>query len=250
VRQEAGLSVAVKRISEVIDALAEAPQGATALEIATRLGMGRQAATRLLDAMVAIRLADKEPASRRYLLGLHVYSWGSAAVGRFVPPIYLRYELAELAEEVQHPVFYSVLDGAFVVTIERTQRRGRQTLTIPDFRRNPWHATSSGRVIAAFSPAGRLKELLQESGAPSRKTAEEDFETIRRDGFAASDAIRGDGYALAAPVLNESGEATAAIGIGVNKYVAEERALITSKLLDLASRASFSAGYGAPLINA
>ena len=244
------MSVAVKRISEVIDALAEAPQGATSFEISSRLQMGRQAATRLLDAMVGMGLADKDPTSRRYQLGLHMYSWGSAAVARFVPPVYLRYEIAELADEIQHPIFYSLLDGGSVVTIERTQRRGRQTLTIPDFRRNPWYTTSSGRVIAAFSPLTQLKALLRQAAQAENNGLEDDIEAIRRDGFAASEAVRGDGYALAAPVLNESGEATAAIGIGVNKHVAEERVLITSKLLDLASRASFSAGYGAMLLNA
>ena len=218
------MSVAVKRISDVIEALADAPQGATSLEVASRLRMGRQAAARLLDAMVANGMADKDLASRRYLLGLHVYRWGSAAAARFVPPIFLRYEVAELAEDVQHPVFYAVLDGGDVVTIERTQRRGRQTLTIPDFRRNPWHATSSGRVLAAFSPPSQLRELLRQAGVPALKAIDEDLDAIKREGFAASEAVRGDGYTLAAPVLDESGQATAAIGIGVNKQVAEERA--------------------------
>ena len=41
-----------------------------------------------------------------------------------------------------------------------------------------------------------------------------------------------------------------AIGIGVNKQVAEERVLITRKLLDTASRVSSNTGYGAMLLNA
>jgi IclR family transcriptional regulator, KDG regulon repressor len=244
------LSVAVKRISDVIEVLAESPQGATSLEVATSLGMGRQAASRLLDAMAVSGLAEKDESTKRFRLGFRMYRWGSAAAARFLPPMFLRYEIAELAEEIQHPVFYAVLDGTYVLTIERTQRRGRSTLTIPDFRRNPWNATSSGRTLAAFQPPAELEKLLEIPNLPSRKEIEEDFETIRRQGFASSELTQREGYTLAAPILDEAGKATAAIGIGVNKLIVEEREIITRRLIDTANRVSSNAGYSAMLLNA
>jgi DNA-binding IclR family transcriptional regulator len=243
------LSVAVKRVSDVIEVLSESPLGVTAAEVAATLRIGRQAASRLLDAMVASGLAEKDEPSRRFRLGLRLYRWGSAAVSRFAPPVYLRYEIAELAEEVQHPVFYAVLDGTQVVTIERTQRRGRHTLTTPDFRRNPWHATCSGRVLAAFAGKADLERLLQEPGLPEREAIDDDLETVRRQGYAGSPA-RVEGFTLAAPVLDEAGTASAAIGIGINKLLADEREVVTRKLLETASRVSSNAGYGASLLNA
>jgi IclR family KDG regulon transcriptional repressor len=248
---EGDLSVAVKRISDVIEVLAEAPQGATYPEVAASLKLGRQAVSRLLDAMVLNGLAEKDETSKRYRLGLRMYRWGSAAVARVVPPPYVRYEIAELAEEVLHPVFYAVLDGAHVVTVERTARRGRQTLTSPDFRRNPWYATSSGRALAAFLAPAVLETLLQgeERDRPARKVMEDDLESVRHQGYAASDPVR-EGYTLAAPVLDETGLSVAAIGIGVNKQVPDEREVIIQKLLDTANRVSSHAGYGALLLNA
>jgi DNA-binding IclR family transcriptional regulator len=245
------LSVALKRISDVVEVLAEAPQGATSLDVASTLKMGRQAVSRLLDAMVLNGLAEKDEASKRYRLGLRMYRWGSSAVTRFVPPPFVRYEIAELAEEVLHPVFYAVLDGTHVVTIERTARRGRQTLTSPEFRRNPWYATSSGRALAAFLQHAALENLLQEEEPerPSIKAIEGDLENIRRQGYAASDPVR-EGYTLAAPVLGETGISLAAIGIGVNKHIPDEREVIIHKLLDTANRVSSHAGYSALLLNA
>ena len=74
------MSVAVKRISDVIDILEGAPQGVTSQEVAAALRLGRQSAGRLLDAMVEQGLAEKDLVSRRYRLGLRIYRWGSAAV--------------------------------------------------------------------------------------------------------------------------------------------------------------------------
>ena len=244
------MSVAVKRFSDVIEVLAESPHGATSAEVATTLGLGRQSAARMLSAMVANGLAVKDATSRRFRLGLRTYRWGTAAVARFVPPVFLRYEIAELADEIQHPVFYAVLDGNEVVTIERTQRRGRQILTIPEVRRNPWHSTSSGRALAAFQPEAETTSLLQKPGLTSRQEIEADLEQIRHQGYAASEAVRIEGYTLAAPVFDETGAAISAIGIGVNKHVPEEREVITRKLLETASRASSNAGFHAALLNA
>jgi DNA-binding IclR family transcriptional regulator len=244
------LSVAVKRLSDVIEVLAESPQGATAQELAATLGLGRQAAARLLSAMAANRMADKDAESRRYRLSLRMYRWGSSAVARFVPAIGVRYEIAELAEVVQHPVFYAVLDGPDVVTVERTQMRGRQMLTSPDFRRNRWFATSSGRVLTAFQHDSRVRALMTVPDLPSRRDLEAELEQIRRQGFAASEAVRVEGYTLAAPIVGENGTAVGAIGIGVNKHVTEEREIITRKLLDTASRVSSTVSLRASVLNA
>lgn len=240
------MSVAVKRISDVLEVLSQAPQGVTALDVAAKLNMGRQAASRMLDAMVAADLAEKDEVSKRYRLGLRLYRWGSAAVGRFIPPPFIRYEISELAEELLHPVFYGVLDDGHVVTVERTARRSRQTLTTPDYRRNHWSATSSGRALVAFLPVAEREALLKEDHGewPSKKALSDDLELIRRQGYASSDAVR-EGYTVAAPVLDESGVARAAIGIGVNKHIAEEREVIIRKLIDTAHRVSSNTGYGA-----
>ncbi len=239
------MSVAVKRISDVLEVLAETPLGATSMDVATKLKMGRQSASRLLDAMVGADLADKDETSKRYRLGLRMYRWGSTAVARFVPPPFARYEIAELAEEVNHPVFYAVLEGSYAVTVERTARRGRQTLASPDYRRNHWSATSSGRAIVAFLAPAEIASLLGQGHGDwlSKEALAEDLDSVRRQGYASSDAVR-DGYTLAAPVLDETGFASAAIGIGVNKYVAEERDVFLRKLLDTSNRVSANVGYG------
>jgi DNA-binding IclR family transcriptional regulator len=241
------LSVAVNRISDVLEVLSQSPQGVTAPEVASTLSMGRQASSRMLDAMVAADLAEKDDVSKRYRLGLRLYRWGSTAVSRFIPPPFVRYEIAELAESVLHPVFYSIRDGSHMVTVERTVRRGRQTMTTPDYRRNPWSATSSGRALVAFLPPGERNALIKIApGDWSSEALSENLETVRRNGYASSDAVR-EGYTLASPVLDERGLATAAIGIGVNEYVAEEREGILRKLLDTVHRVSSNSGY-VPLI--
>src|SRR5688500_13191362 len=126
------LSVAVHRISEVLDAVASNPQGTTASEVASQLKVGRQAIVRLLDSMVLEGIATKDELTKRYRLSLKTYDWGTRAVAPYLPPFYLRQELANLAREVRHPVFYCILDASDVVTLERTDGLGDGSVTIPN----------------------------------------------------------------------------------------------------------------------
>ena len=83
------LSVAVHRISEVLDAVASNPQGTTASEVASQLKVGRQAIVRLLDSMVLEGIAKKDELTKRYRLSLKTYDWGTRAVAPYLPPFYL-----------------------------------------------------------------------------------------------------------------------------------------------------------------
>src|SRR5687768_11950403 len=69
------LSVAVHRISEVLDAVASNAQGTTASEVASQLSVGRQAIVRLLDSMVLEGIATKDELTKRYRLSLKTYDW-------------------------------------------------------------------------------------------------------------------------------------------------------------------------------
>jgi DNA-binding IclR family transcriptional regulator len=238
------LSVAVQRISEVLDAVAANPQGATASEVASVLDTARQAIVRLLDSMVLEGVAVKDETTKRYRLSLKTYDWGSRAVAPYLPPFYLRQEIANLAGEVRHPVFYCVLDGADVVPLERTDRLGDGSVTVPNsgrVGRTHWAQSAWGKVLVAFTRPEE-RELLLDRNPTERDELRRELEEIRRQGYAERQ-ITADRMTMAAPILNSDGFTSGALAIGINNYSAHQHEDLLRRLLGVATRASYDAGY-------
>src|SRR5437867_4311108 len=150
------MSVAVRQFKNVMDVITRTAEGATASEVAAALNMGRQAAVRLLDAMVREGIAHKDPGLRRYRVGLMVYEWGTKAVVPHLPSPIVRQEIATLAEALQVSVFYTVLEGTLAIALERTDRVGSLLITVPHYshRAGPFHWSGApwGKLLAAFLP--------------------------------------------------------------------------------------------------
>ena len=241
------MSVAVQRISEVLDAVASNPQGATASEVAAQLNAGRQAIVRLLDSMVVQGVARKDEVTRRYCLSLKTYDWGSRAVAPFLPPFYLRQEIANLAREVRHPVFYCILDASDVVPLERTDGLGDGSVTVPNsgrVARTHWSQSPWGKALVAFASPDDRERLLaaedQSSGDANELRAE--LDTIRRQGYAERQ-VTADRLTMAAPILNSDGFISGVLAIGINNYSADLHEDFLRRLLGVATRASYDAGY-------
>jgi len=240
------LSVAVHRISEVLDAVASNPQGTTASEVASKLNVGRQATVRLLDSMVLEGIAKKDELTRRYRLSLKAYEWGSRAVAPFLPPFYLRQELANLAREVRHPVFYCILDASDVVTLERTDALGDGSVTVPNsgrVARTHWSQSPWGKALVAFAPPeARERLLVQSKSAEQGHELTAELESIRRQGYAEHQTTA-DRMTMVAPILNGEGFTSGAIAIGINNYSPDLHDDFLRRLLSVATRASYDAGY-------
>jgi IclR family pca regulon transcriptional regulator len=241
------LSVAVRRISEVLDAVASNPQGTTASEVASQLNLGRQAVVRLLDSMVLEGIAKKDELTKRYRLSLKTYDWGSRAVAPYLPPFYLRQELANLAREVRHPVFYCILDASDVVTLERTDALGDGSVTVPNtgrVARTHWSQSPWGKALVAFAPPDVRESLLVAANTTADAVHEltAELDSIRRQGYAERQTTA-DRLTMAAPILNGDGYTSGAIAIGINNYSPDLHDDFLRRLLSVATHASYDAGY-------
>lgn len=189
-------------------------------DIARRLGVAKSTAHRLLTSLSARGLTDKNPETGHYRLGLHLFELGQLAGDR----MRLRRTAAPLLEELRQltgcTVHLGVADGSNVIYIERLEPlRGMPSMTAIA-RRMPSHCTSSGKVIAAFDPeAARARK---EAGFPALTNSsirtEADFDRvraeIRRKGVATNVGEAMVGFSsVAAPVLDSSGRARAAISL-------------------------------------
>lgn len=189
-------------------------------DIARRLGVAKSTAHRLLTSLCARGLADKNPETGQYRLGLHLFELGQLAGQR----MRLRRTAMPLLEELRQrsgsTVHLAVASGSDVLYLERLETLRGMQLFGGIGRRLPSHCTSSGKVIAAydsdFARARRAAGFPALTEVSLRNAGDYDraLVDIRRRGVATNRGEASAGLAsVAAPVLDASGRAKAAISL-------------------------------------
>jgi IclR family transcriptional regulator, acetate operon repressor len=140
----------VDRAVTVLEILAR--QGdAGVTEIATELGVHKSTASRLVGALVHRGLVDQVGDRGKYRLGLGMIRLAGAAAARIDLPQAAGPVCELLADEFGETVNVAVLDEGHAINI--CQGLGRAAISSFNWigRRTPLHATSSGKVLLAFS---------------------------------------------------------------------------------------------------
>jgi DNA-binding IclR family transcriptional regulator len=219
---EGGRDGGVKSVTaalDVLDCFIDADELGVS-DIARRLGVAKSTAHRLLTSLCARGLADKNPETGQYRLGLHLFELGQLAGHR----MRLRRTAMPLLEELRQAsgctVHLAVASGTDVLYLERMETLKGMQLFGGVGRRLPSHCTSSGKVIAAYD--SDFARARKSAGFPaltdvSIRTAV-DYERalidVRRRGVATNMGEALAGLAsVAAPVLDASGRAQAAISL-------------------------------------
>lgn len=212
-------------------------------DIARRLGVAKSTVHRLLTTLCARGLAEKNPETGMYRLGLHLFELGQLAQDR----MRLRKTALPLLEELRQisgcTIHLAVPEGADAVYVERLETLHGMRLMTSVGRRWPSHATSSGKVMAAYNPDYAAARKASGFPAQTMKTisTESQFDRtlaeIRRLGVAVSNGEAQVGLAsVAAPVLDGFGRARAAISLVGPAHELGEVVGRRARLLTVASR--------------
>jgi DNA-binding IclR family transcriptional regulator len=239
---------AAQRVTQVIKAIVESPRGITAVEAAGAIGLSRTASLRLLESMVVAGILSKEEDSRRYDLSLEVLQWASRVAARYQPSAAARHEMTQLADKSGYQVIYSVVDKDSVVILEATEDLTAQVTTRPAWSRTYWATSTTGTLIVAFSEQRTIDRLLAEftNSKPASVWPENEMRTLlddlRQQGYA-DRQLRPDSTTVAAPILNYSGYAVAALGLLIKDSDSGEKARSLELLKATAERCSSFLGY-------
>jgi IclR family pca regulon transcriptional regulator len=138
--------------------------------------------------------------------------------------------LQQLSDETGHTVNLSILDGGYIVYIERCRasRPGQREidLNLHIGARLPAYCTAMGKAMLAFLPEDRLAAILEEveltERGPNTITDEAAFRAelagIRKSGIAVNDEELAYGLrSIAAPISARSGEVVAALNLAVHR---------------------------------
>lgn len=196
----------------------ETPLGVSRL--ADLMGINKSNAHRLLSALVAAGFAETVQPRGSYVPSLKLWRLGAQIVARLDVKAIAAPHLARLVTETQETANLAVLDGPFMVYIDRveTDMYVRAYNRIGD--RHPAHCTGTGLVLLAHAKEDVLTQAFAEM-RPFTPTTVTDpvslvarLEEVRRQGFAVTRSEFRPGInSIAAPVRGAHGRVVAALGL-------------------------------------
>lgn len=207
--------------------LGEHPDGAPAAELARQVGFPLSTAHRLLGALVRDGFASFDQQTKRYTLGLHLFSLAQQALRARGFTGMARSVLEEVSTVTREATLLAVRDGErqlYVYSIEGPQ----QVRVVGDAgRHGPLHCTSQGKVLVAFAEPSARDYLVENLPLPaagpkaitSRSRFREEIERVREQGYAIADEEHEAGIrAIGVPVFGHDEIATAAVATAAPAY--------------------------------
>jgi DNA-binding IclR family transcriptional regulator len=209
----------VERAAELLKAVAEARQPATAPVLADRCGLNRSTTWRLLATLERHGLVDRDPDTNRYSVGLAVVQMSSAsrheAFARHAQPL-LR-SLADRTGEAVNLALPRLLRLVYVDQVE-----GPHLMTANWMGRAvSLHATSTGKAFLAWLPPEEREAALSEplerytpKTVTDADALERQLRTVRRRGYAVSRGELEVGlWGVSAATLDDRGRPAAVVSL-------------------------------------
>jgi DNA-binding IclR family transcriptional regulator len=221
----------------------------TVADVATRLGVHRSTASRLLAALERSGLVEVDTATGSYRLGLRLVSLAGLVLNRYPVRALARGVLAELRDETGETAYLGLLDDREVVYIDQASSPyvavnvdwvgARQRLT----------SGATGFLLLAFQPPEVIDELVgATSDAGPLVPSELELAAIRRKGYLIRPRGEPDGdIAVAAAIRDHRGSVVAAVTVAGPRHRVEEEmeSTILPAVLRAAARVSEALGYRA-----
>jgi len=210
----------------VLDALTEVAlrrDGVTAADIARTLTLKAPTAHRLLRVLCDRGFTVQVGVGGKYIPGPQIRLIAGDGVDHALLVEIARPYLEALRDETDETVFLSVRDGLLLTYLVcLASSHSVQMYGAPGMR-VPLHATSQGKVMLAFLPAGVSERLIgqfdltkyTENTVTDPARVSELVDEVRRAGYAVNLEERDSGVrSVAAPVVEAAGNAVAAVCVG------------------------------------
>lgn len=227
---------------------------ARATELAVDIGVHKSTAFRLLGALEEHELVEQAHERGKYRLGFGILRLANAVSGRLDVTQQGREICERLAADVGETVNIAVLRSHYAVNVD--QARGPSAVGTHNWvgELTPLHATSSGKVLLAFTSPDARREMLEAAGltrfTEHTITSIEDLDrqltAIARDGYVVSiEELEHGLNAVAAPIRDHTGVVIAALSVSGPAYrlTVERAGEIAPSVVVAATKVAHRMGY-------
>jgi len=228
-------------------------------EIASSIGLHKSSVSRLLGTLAEGKLVERDASSGRFHLGIGVIVLAAPLLNNLKVVELARYHLRDLAQRSGETINLSIWNGEEAVSIEQALGANAIMHFAPPGRRNPAHATASGKAFLAHAPLSEVDHILSR---PLQRFTERtitdstvllrELEQIRLQGYATNDGeFVTEVSAVATIVRDLRGQIAAVITATVPSYrfKRERRREVIEMVRQTAYELSSRLGYAAPRRN-
>ncbi|MEI7444278.1 MAG: IclR family transcriptional regulator [Burkholderiales bacterium] len=204
----------------LLEVLAHSDRALGVTELATRLGIGKSNAHRLLQALVELGYARRDGDGGTYAASIRLWELGSAVLANLDLRRAAQGWMDWLLDRSRETVHLSVLDGDEVVYVHKLDSPEPVRAYTQIGGRAPAYCVATGKAMLAWLDTASLDALSTRLVPASSRTITEPAEFLRE-----MERVRQQGYAInrgewretvggiAAPVRDPSGRVVAAVGL-------------------------------------
>lgn len=247
----------IERALGVLRVVAEPPQGKTLTEISHQLNLPMPTAHRLLAALTDLRYIRRDEPSGQYRPGPGLMHLASLPIGGADVVSLAHAHLEELADEFGETVFVTqLLDGRALCVASKPSARALHVRVQPG-RDLPLHASAGARSLLAYLDEPVVRATLEGheferfTGSTPRdvEAVMAHLVEVRAEGYdICEDELDANVWAVAAPVLDEDGRATASLTVAAPRDRVASASLRRAMIASVVRHADeISAGLRGPL---
>jgi IclR family KDG regulon transcriptional repressor len=240
------------RVLRVLEAFAPTEPEVSLSELAGRVDLPKSSVHRALSTLLGHGFVERDPSTRRYRLGIRLFELGSAAIHERGLHSAARPALEELSQTTGETCHLGVLSGLEAVYVYKIDGPTSISMSSRVGGRCPCHATSIGKVLAAWQGEAFAKQLrlhplrgFTANTITKHSAFEAELELVRNQGFALDLEEFQEGLrCVAAPVRDQSGSVVAALGLAGPRrhFDGDNLKKLTGLVISAAGRMSRSLG--------
>lgn len=229
---------AVQRALDVLDALAESPEGRTVAQLGDAASLPKSSLFRYLATLEARGYVERDGERGRFRVGRRLgplHSRRLELVARAARP-----RLDALRDRFQETVNLGVLDGGRVTYLQIVESPQAMRFAAREGDRDPIHSTSLGKAIASQLSPEHVLRILESEGMPKLTlrtiTDPEAFlaelEEVRRRGFASDNGENEEGgRCVAVPLALVGVRAAISISAPAFRFSLDQVELVAAALI-------------------
>lgn len=233
---------AVDRVCDILDTLANSPEGVSLKTVAAAVSMPKSSVYRYLTALEARHYVERGAESATFQLGPAFRPQHTRSLEHLVD--LAKPALEELRDDLGETMNLGYLDGIDVVHALVVESKESMRLAARVGDREPVHSTALGKAICATLPAAKVTSILKASGMPRVTdltiTEPAEFmtalERVREQGYAIDDAENQmNGRCVAVAIRGLSFPAALSVSAPADRFLPEQVAPVAERLRDVAA---------------
>lgn len=245
---------AVLRALAILDLLYQANGELGITEISQELSLHKSTVSRLLTTLVTAEYVHQNPVTKKYYLGIHLVQLGMTVLNQIELRKVARPYLQELMNLSNEAIHLGIMEQNEVIYIDKLDAEHGLMMGSRIGGKSPGYCTGLGKVLLAFSPPDKLKQLLAQdqlfrftaNTITNPATLAEHLKQIRAQGYAIDDEEHELGVrCVAVPIRDHTGSVIAAVSVSgpTLRMTREKLDRLIPEIIATGNRISKALGY-------